>query len=174
MMSNETKRNVFEDKLEGVVMESFKIEKTPSGRRYFVVDNQGYLLHDDFTNGYIEINENWSHDYLNKFYEQFNFWRGATFMGILYLDVSFNNHPIMFNSYSFEPHEPTLDDISSRVKEEFRSQVTELIRGKKYVWVIGFDDNHIETLGREGVIEDTMRIANEMDGVVVNGCEVEE
>ena len=78
----------------------------------------------------------------------------------------------MFNSYSFEPHEPTLDDISSRVKEEFRSQVTELIRGKKYVWFIGFDDNHIETLGREGVIEDTMRIANEMDGVVVNGCEV--
>lgn len=150
-------------------MEKFVQHKTENGRSFFTMDLEGQGGFPDFTNGYIEINENHSANYLDKFYRRFNLPGGATFMGVLFPGViRENGYPLMIGYRIKNPiHVASYGGIegfiNERILPEYVDEFVQLTKGKDYKIVIGFDDNHITQIGKLAVIEETERIAKEMD-----------
>ncbi|MCD2257496.1 hypothetical protein ACNAN0_02435 [Agrilactobacillus fermenti] len=132
-----------------------EVHKTKKGRRYFIYDmDAGY------TNGYVEINEDWSNDYLDEFYDPFNFPGGPTFLGY------FSTEDEKLGLYPFGSSEDSIlgswyasvhNAFDKFMKSHDQSQ---LIR------IVGFDDNHIDQIGKAEVIAETKRIAKQMDTII--------
>ncbi|VDG33361.1 hypothetical protein MUDAN_DOGOELCO_02552 [Lactiplantibacillus mudanjiangensis] len=144
---------------------NFEIKTTKLGRRYFTVDESSLGM-GEFTNGYIEVPNNAPHDYSDKFYDQFNFWCGATYSGIVFPNVEYQGGQVMISPRMQDQMQGNFD--YEHCIKGLNGKGKALVDGQPYFYVIGFDDNHIETLGREAVIKDTQRIANEMDKVMRN------
>ena len=145
-------------------MEFSAIKSTPKGRRFYTVDYDNLYSFGPWTCGYIEINKDWSRNYLDDFYEQFDFWGGPTYMGLIFPDVIYQDHPLAIMCSAYDD-EHSLDSVLSRIKLEYQDKITGLIKGKEYFWTIGFDDNHVEKIGKFAVEEMTEKIANQMDEV---------
>lgn len=152
------------------------IQQTKTGRHYFVNDRV------DYSNGYIEINDTWSPDYMNPFYEQFPFWWGATFMGItlpklcmpgndqavMMLSVPWRDVNIKGNCQAYDLKRLTNRYLKDNPKLTQRVKLA--LYKHEYFWTIGFDDNNIEQCGKEHVAQLTKQIAQQMDKVTAPTC----
>lgn len=143
-----------------------QIHKTETGRRWLV------KKFDTWSCGYIEIDNNMPKDYLNEFYEQFPFYMGATFMGVVFPNLVDDGRALL-GSPDFllgaEPDKSPIERTIISFRPEFRDVVRQAIKDGNCFWAVGFDDNHIDRIGYEEMVFTTERIANQIDQVVISG-----
>lgn len=163
-------------------VENIKIKKTKTGRRYFTVDmiddevsdfDKNFRNSRSYTNGYVEIDKDAPLDYNSSYYDRYKFWYGPTFLGLAVTDDILDYHsPVLVPVQTFEMLEDdeylkrdmsNLDEVLKSIKSECREPIRDAIKAGKYFWIVGFDDNHSESLGRPNVISRTEQIANQMD-----------
>ncbi|GHP12998.1 hypothetical protein YK48G_04230 [Lentilactobacillus fungorum] len=145
-----------------------EIKETQRHRKYFTHQMSGNAMFPPFLDGYIQIDKDMPHNYDDKFYDQFNFWCGPTFIGVIYPSViRYGERLIMAPKPDFEnlQKEYTLQDCFDFIKPSYLNEIKKLTDGQAYFWIVGFDDNHVERFGDENVVRDTKRIADEMDMV---------
>ena len=153
-------------------MSGVNILKTKTGRRYFTVD-MDFLGVGSFTNGYIEIDDDAPVNYMDPYYEKFNMWFDPSYSGLIFTKIKVKGGiplslssatPEMLNSNKcLKKDLSNLEERLKSVKPEYKSIIKDAIEKGDYFWVVGFDDNHIDRLGRSGVIEMTKRVAEQMD-----------
>lgn len=142
--------------------------RTEKGRRYFTVEHSDTLY--DWECGYIEINEDWPRDYTDEFYDKFNFFQDATFLGLAFEYKG--KMAVKGVSYEWKDGMPifpenNFENIKKSVKPELQEWFQKIYEQGGMFWVVGFDDNHARKMieyGR-GVLSDAKRIAEEMDEV---------
>lgn len=137
-----------------------QIHKTESGRRWLVKKIETWSC------GYIEIDDNMPKDYFNEFYDQFPFYMGATFMGMAFPNL-LNDGEIIMASQDFlldsEADKPLVEQNILSLKPEFQDAARKAVEDGNCFWVVGFDDNHCETLGKTGMIAVAQKVAEQMD-----------
>lgn len=142
------------------------IHKTETGRRWLV------KKFETWTCGYIEIDDDMPKNYFNDFYDQFPFYMGATFMGMVFPNlVGDGRAPVGSPDFlsGAESDKPPVERTIISFKPEFRDVVKQAIKDGNCFWAVGFDDNHIDRIGYEEMVVTTERIAKQMDQVVISG-----
>ncbi|GAA3611222.1 hypothetical protein [Secundilactobacillus similis] len=141
-------------------MSKLMLNKTKHGRRWFTKQIMWW------TCGYIEIDSDMPRNYFDPVYDCFYFWMGPTFMGIAFPNL-LNDGEIIMASQDFlldsEADKPLVEQNILSLKPEFQDAARQAVEDGNYFWVVGFDDNHCETLGKTGMIAVTKRVAEQMD-----------
>lgn len=138
------------------------IYKTEKGRRFYIKDYPSHQC------GYIEIDTDMPHNYDDEFYENFDFWGGATFIGVCFPSMNLEMGRVLHLSAAIPINgsylngiieSPTLADVINMIKdEELRKEFASC---RDSFWVVGFDDAHLDKCF--DVPERTKRIANQID-----------
>lgn len=112
---------------------------TRRGRRYFIKDipDRG---DGPYTNGYVEVDEAMIGDSVSQFAQEIVLAQGISFFGKAFLD------------------QPSPDGGPTISGPETPS------RGRRYIWVIGFDD-HTHHIGRQQVFLTTQQLADQLDNI---------
>ena len=111
-------------------------------------------------NGYAEVPENASSDYMDNVYENVDVWGGLTFGGYGIVRsgelISIYNKDLVWK-----------DDESEISKESIKTKSGVYADGDEVIKIVGFDDNHLDSCPRP-IKYEAKRLARQIDELFIN------